>query len=472
MLMTVKDKIIRAKGGFIAQTLKRLELIALKDLTESPVLFIGPTGSGKEMLADALVEHIRPKAKIKFPYNKINCVGLPGEIIESELFGHERGSFTGALNDHTGIIEKSAGGVLLLDEIGVLSERLQAKLLRVLEDRKIRKVGSSKWKEIDVRFIAATNRDIIADLKHRFTYKIHIPPLNEIPEEIPSLLKYFLKDAPFRRITVGTLLSMAQMVWEGNVRELKNYLKEAEISFELIKKEPGADVPNSFTKEGLFDIVLLFEMVPIALERYWTIRTFTTFDEVLIEDIPEITKIKMDSIYQFHQARSLWRTEGDSLLMSLRRKAPSALEDEPCFDIKYELCLDIDENFPIKAQRLINGYLDYLDQKTSERLESLVNHPESPVYLNIGLRLGIEPNKRLLQLLKKTPQPETKTPDLFHLPWEQAKENFRKAYWDRVDSDNPGLNKKQIAEKMGISETSYYKTKQKFNEKALKTDKN
>ena len=108
-----------------------------------------------------------------------------------------------------------------MDEIGVLSKQLQTKLLRVLEDRKIRKVGSSKWKEIDVRFIAATNRTLIPDLKHRFPYKIHIPPLNDIPEEIPYLLKYFLKDSPFRRITVGTLLSMAQMVWEGNVRELK-----------------------------------------------------------------------------------------------------------------------------------------------------------------------------------------------------------------------------------------------------------
>ena len=179
----------------------------------------------------------------------------------------------------------------------------------------------------------------------------------------------------------------------------------------------------------------------------------------------------MDSIYQFHQARSLWRTEGDSLLMSLRRKAPSAPEDEPCLDIEGELCLDLNEEFPVKAQRLINGYIDYLDQKTSERLESFCNDPTSPVYLKRGLAPGIKPNERLLRLLKK-PQLETKPPGLFHLPWEQAKVNFRKAYWDRVHSDNPGEKPTQTAMRMGISQTTYHNMKRKFNGKTSKAAKN
>ena len=457
--MTVNDRIIQAETGYIAQTLKRLKLIATKDLTDSPVLFTGPTGSGKEVLANYLVEHIPDNSS----FLKINCITLPKDIIESELFGHTKGAFTGADNEHTGLIEKSADGVLFLDEIGVLSEQLQVKLLRVLEDREVRKIGDSKSKKINVRFIAATNRDVIPDLKHRFSYKINIPPLREIPEEIPYLLQHFLGGPPFRQITVGTLLSMAHTGWEGNVRELKNFLKEAEISLELINQEVGKSTSKLAPKEGLFDIVLLFEKVSLSLERYWTIRAFTTFDEMLLKDIPAVKKIKMDSLYEFHQARSLWRTEEGSLSISLRTKAPDALKDE--------LCLDLNENFPVKAEILINKYVDLLDERTSKRLESFFNDPEIFVNQQRQLYPGIQPNERVLRLLKK-PQLATKAPGLFELPWKQAKENFGKAYWDRIHSDNPGRSQKQVAEMMGISEQSYQKMKLKFNKKALKANKN
>ncbi|NQT55485.1 MAG: sigma-54-dependent Fis family transcriptional regulator [Desulfobacteraceae bacterium] len=461
--MPVKDKVIHAKTGHIAQILKRLELLATKDLLDSPVLFTGKTGSGKEMLADYLVEHILHKARKEFPYIKINCIGLPEEIIESELFGHEKGAFTGADKVHTGLIEKSDGGILFLDEIGVLPLPLQAKLLRVLEDREIRKVGSSKSKKINVRFIAATNRNLIPDLKHRFSYKINVPPLIDIPEEIPYFIEYFLRDSLFQKITIGTLLSMALMEWEGNVRELKHFLKEAEISLELIKQEFASSASNLITKEGLFDIVFLFEMVPLSLERYWTIRAVTNFDEMLLKDVAAVKKIKMNDFYTFHQARSIWRNREGRLSISLRRKAPNALEDE--------LYLDLNESFSTTAKRLIENYVDTLDETTLKRLNSILHDPEGAVYLQKGLITGLRPKKMFFNQLKK-PQPEIEPPDLFELPWPQAKENFNKAYWERIHSDNPKLNQKQMSERMGISQTTYHKMKHKFNEKALETDKN
>ena len=187
--MPVENKVICAKFGKIAKILERLEIIATKELLDAPVLFTGPTGSGKEMLADFLVEHIPEDTQKDPPYEKINCIGLSKDMIESELFGHKKGAFTGALNEHTGLIESSENGILFLDEIGALSEPLQEKFLRVLEDRKIRKVGGSESEKMHVRFIAATteNRPLLPDLKHRFSYKIEVPPLKENSEEIPYL---------------------------------------------------------------------------------------------------------------------------------------------------------------------------------------------------------------------------------------------------------------------------------------------
>ena len=298
--MTNKDKVIHSSKGDIAKILHRLKVISTQDLTDSPVLFTGPTGSGKEMLADYLVEQITIETGMKLPFKKINCIGLPEEIIESELFGHEKGAFTGAINSRKGLIEESSGGILFLDEIDVLSEILQAKFLRVLEDREIRKVGGSEAKRIDVRFIAATNRPLELDLKHRFSYKINIPPLKDLPREIPYLLEYFLRGSPFRKITIGTLLSMAHMEWKGNVRELKNFFKEAEISFELRNQEVGTNTPSLVTKEGLFDTVLLSGMSTPSLKRYWTIRAFTNFDEVLLRDA-SVKKIQMGNKYELYQ---------------------------------------------------------------------------------------------------------------------------------------------------------------------------
>ena len=181
--MTAKNEVIHAETGQIAQVLEELKLLATEHLMDHPVLFTGPTGSGKEMLADYLVKRVTNN----LPHNKINCMNLSESVIESELFGHMRGAFTGAIKERKGLIEESEGGILFLDEIGVLPKHLQAKFLRVLEDREVRKIGGSRSKKINVRFIAATKdtKTLIPDLKHRFPNKIHIPPLKRNPRRNP-----------------------------------------------------------------------------------------------------------------------------------------------------------------------------------------------------------------------------------------------------------------------------------------------
>ena len=462
--MTIsKNKIIHAEYGHIAETLKRLELIATKDLTDCPVLFTGPTGSGKEMLADYLVEHIPDNPQC----TKINCIGLPEQIIESELFGHEKGAFTGAAKDRTGLIEESEGGILFLDEIGILSKPLQAKLLRVLEDRKIRKIGGSGSEEINVRFIAATNCDLIPDLKHRFPYKIHIPPINEIPEEIPYLLKYFLRDSAFRLITLGTLLSMAHMEWEGNVRELKNFLKEAEISLELFNRNVGRKTAETVVRGKLFDMPFLFDWVRPPLERYWAIRKFTTFDELVLKiDRGILKKVKFAPEHNMYETALRFEKEGGHKLISINRttgkKYPFRIARED------ELCLQLNENFPVNASKMIRLWANLLDEDTEKRLEYLINNPQDFPAQKTGLFPGI----RLNIGLRNMPNGQTKPPVFSELSWENAKEEFGKTYWKDLHTNNPRLQNKEYTKMMGISPQHYQTLKRKFNKNASKANKN
>jgi len=180
------QKIIFSPASPIKGILEKLKILASED---EPVLFVGETGTGKELFSEYLYENSKRRGK----YSKINCMGLPENLIESELFGHTTGSFTGALTDKTGLIEASSNGILFLDELGALADSLQAKLLRVIEDKKVRKVGTTKEKEINVRFIAATNKPdgLIPDLKFRFTYWIEIPSLRRRKEDLPNLLVTF-----------------------------------------------------------------------------------------------------------------------------------------------------------------------------------------------------------------------------------------------------------------------------------------
>ena len=219
--------------GESAPMLHIREMIDKVAPTDARVLITGPNGSGKELVARNLHQQSRRSA---MPFIEVNCAAIPGELIESELFGHEKGSFTSAIKQHKGKFEQADGGTLFLDEIGDMSLAAQAKVLRVLQEKKLSRVGSDKDIEVDVRVIAATNKDLqkeIAagnfreDLYHRLSVILfRVPSLDERKDDIPALIRFFLekytdggKTRSFSPEAVGLLVSKS---WPGNIRELDN----------------------------------------------------------------------------------------------------------------------------------------------------------------------------------------------------------------------------------------------------------
>ena len=216
------------------------DLIKLVSSATANVLISGESGSGKELVARALHNSGPRKSK---PFIPLNCTAIPENLLESELFGHVKGSFTGAINDKKGLFEEANGGTLFLDEIGDLSLPLQAKLLRVLQDRQIRAVGGNQLKSIDVRIIAATHRDlrIMAkdgkfreDLFYRLNVvPIRVPSLRERTEDIPLLVENFItkfsaqNNSRVKGIAADAMAILMAHPWPGNVRELENVIERA-----------------------------------------------------------------------------------------------------------------------------------------------------------------------------------------------------------------------------------------------------
>ncbi len=206
--------------------------------TDARVLITGSNGTGKELVARWLHEK---STRSKMPFIEVNCAAIPGELIESELFGHEKGSFTSAIRQHKGKFEQADGGTLFLDEIGDMSLAAQAKVLRVLQENKITRVGSDKDINVSVRVIAATNKDLVEeinkgtfreDLYHRLSVIImHVPPLAERKEDIPLLAEYFMEQIcseygmSKRTISARALEELGKLNWTGNVRELRNVIE-------------------------------------------------------------------------------------------------------------------------------------------------------------------------------------------------------------------------------------------------------
>ena len=204
----------------------------------APVLIQGETGSGKEVLARKL--HAQ-SARAKQPFLKLNCAALPSELVESELFGYERGAFTGAFEKKAGIFELADGGTILLDEIGDMDIRLQAKLLQVLQDQEFRRIGGKETIKVNVRIIAATHRDLEKaiyertfreDLFYRLNVIVlHVPPLRERSEDIVPLGEFLIRkhvnqDSGIPAISMELRRAMEVYGWPGNVRELENYMRK------------------------------------------------------------------------------------------------------------------------------------------------------------------------------------------------------------------------------------------------------
>jgi formate hydrogenlyase transcriptional activator len=227
----------------VGQSPKLLEVLNLLEMvapTATTVLITGETGTGKELMARAIHTHSDRSEK---PFLSVNCASLPEGLVESELFGHEKGAFTGATSQRLGRFEQSDGGTLFLDEIGEMPLAAQAKVLRVLQDGVFERVGSTKARHTDVRVVAATNRDLAADvhegrfrgdLYHRLSvFPLHLPPLCERREDIPLLTTYLTGLKAQRlgriieRIPQGVMDRLIAYSWPGNVRELGNVIERA-----------------------------------------------------------------------------------------------------------------------------------------------------------------------------------------------------------------------------------------------------
>lgn len=213
-------------------------LIHKVSATDATVLIQGESGTGKELVARAIHSQSRRSER---PFIPVNCGAIPAELLESEIFGHEKGAFTGAIGVHAGMFQLANGGTIFLDEVAEMSPALQVKLLRVLQDGEIRPVGADRTIKVDVRVIAATNKDLAAELeKGRFRedlyYRLQVipltlPPLRERRSDIPLLVEHFLakhnRNRPARpvRITEEAMVHLWEYDWPGNIRELENLLE-------------------------------------------------------------------------------------------------------------------------------------------------------------------------------------------------------------------------------------------------------
>jgi DNA-binding NtrC family response regulator len=238
----LKNTVKRFKGSSIigetAGIIKIKEMIEKVAPSDARVLITGGNGTGKELVARSLHDNSNRR---KMPFVEVNCAAIPSELIESELFGHEKGAFTSAVKDKKGKFELASGGTLFLDEIGDMSASAQAKVLRALQENVIQRVGGERDVKVDCRVVAATNKDLRQeidagrfreDLYHRLAViLIHVPALNERREDIPLLADHFLTmvcaehGVPRKSFTADALEALKQTDWSGNIRELRNIIE-------------------------------------------------------------------------------------------------------------------------------------------------------------------------------------------------------------------------------------------------------
>lgn len=230
---------IVGQSSSLRHVLSLVETVAPSDST---VLLLGETGTGKELIARAIHDRSRRKDRT---FVKLNCAAIPTGLLESEIFGHERGAFTGAISQKVGRLELADGGSLFLDEVGDIPIEVQPKLLRALQEREFERLGSTRTKKVDVRLVAATNRDLErmiesrefrSDLYYRLNvFPIRIPPLRDRPEDIPLLVRYFTQkyarrmEKQIESIPAVAMKKLAAWHWPGNIRELENFMERSVI---------------------------------------------------------------------------------------------------------------------------------------------------------------------------------------------------------------------------------------------------
>src|SRR5712672_2067666 len=261
---------IVGRRGSLRAILSQVEAVAG---TNATVLITGETGTGKEVIARAIHE-LSPRQNRHLV--KVNCAAMPAGLLESELFGHERGAFTGAVNSHIGRFSLADRGTLFLDEIGDMPLELQSKILRVLQEREFEAIGSTRTTKVDVRVIAATNQDLQQmvsnqEFREDLFYRLHIfplflPPLRERKTDIPGLATHFVKqfsvsmNKDIRTISDRAMRSMINHSWPGNVRELQNYVARGVIlargtTFDLLPPDNRVTLRAEPTSEKLEDTI-------------------------------------------------------------------------------------------------------------------------------------------------------------------------------------------------------------------------
>jgi formate hydrogenlyase transcriptional activator len=261
------DEII-GQSPALKQVLKLVETVAASDST---VLLLGETGTGKELIARAVHEHSRRKSRT---FVKLNCAAIPTGLLESELFGHEKGAFTGAIAQKIGRLELADQGTLFLDEVGDIPVEIQPKLLRALQEREFERLGSTHTKKVNVRLVAATNRNLEkmieerqfrSDLYYRLNvFPIHIPALRERPDDIPLLVRYFAEkfarqmQKRIESIPTESMTRLQQWDWPGNVRELENLIERAVI----LSTGSVLQVPLPEVKQSVMAVPLATEPAP------------------------------------------------------------------------------------------------------------------------------------------------------------------------------------------------------------------
>lgn len=274
------------EGVLLGNSQKMRELRSIVDRvgkSSANILISGESGSGKEMVARAL--HAKSGREEK-PFVPVNCSAIPLNLLEAELFGYKKGAFTGAIETRIGLFEEAQGGTIFLDEIGDMPMALQTKLLRVLQEKKVKKIGSNDYKSIDVRIIAATHRDLKSavrknefreDLYYRLNViPIQVPPLRERKEDIPLLTYHFLKkfnllnEKNIQGLSKEAMAKLRRFKWGGNVRELENTIERA-----VVLSSGPYIVEEDITTEGSLEIdgkvsLLFEELMPLRdLEKLY-----------------------------------------------------------------------------------------------------------------------------------------------------------------------------------------------------------